>query len=187
VNRLQFLLVKLSEECNDVGKEAAKIIQFGLDSFDPADPLRLSNRRRLINELLDVLAVMEMLDTESGIGVNIEQSRNAIDHKKRKVEKYYLRSQKMGHMDQKLPDVRFYNSFDEMDVAEKSLLTDRLREAPAHVGIVAVDYYWFDNGDTEEMFCATCEDGKDVIEVTYDGITVQADFMQGQTLRRQEL
>lgn len=186
MNRQQFLLVKLSEECNEVGKEAAKIIQFGLNSFDPADPLRLSNRRRLINELLDLVAVMEMLDTESGIGINLDQSRNAIDHKKRKVEKYYLRSQQMGNMDKQLPDIRFYTSHDEMEVAEKAILAQRLAQAPAHVGIVSVDYYWFDNGSVEEMFCATEQPTQDILEVVYDGMTVQADFMRAQLLRREE-
>jgi NTP pyrophosphatase (non-canonical NTP hydrolase) len=60
---LQFLLAKLSEECHELGLEAGKSIQFGLDSFNPELVDSQTNLQNLKKEFNDVLAVVEMINS----------------------------------------------------------------------------------------------------------------------------
>lgn len=53
-------LAKLAEECLEVGVEICKILRHGYDSYHPAEPGR-SNRQRLQDEVLDVLATVSMM------------------------------------------------------------------------------------------------------------------------------
>lgn len=70
LNREQFLLTKLAEECSEVGKRAIKQIQFGKDEAqnavvklnpDDTEP-RSTNAQRLREEINDLLVLVRMLE-----------------------------------------------------------------------------------------------------------------------------
>lgn len=51
----------LQEECAEVIQIISKIRRFGINSFHPEDPNRLSNRERLVAELGDVKALVDLI------------------------------------------------------------------------------------------------------------------------------
>lgn len=73
MNRLQLLLLKLGEECNEVAQIASKCSQFGLNEIysgmtDDRRADGLSNRHRLHLELNDLNAMVMMLNKEFDLG-----------------------------------------------------------------------------------------------------------------------
>lgn len=54
-------LIRLMEECSEVQQEAAKILRFGFDSFQPEDPTRELNRDRLRREMIDLKVAWDMM------------------------------------------------------------------------------------------------------------------------------
>lgn len=81
-----YLLVKLAEECNEVGQMVAKCLQFGLDEVYSDGNNILSNKERLFAELNDILGVIQMLNDEEGFG--FLPSVEAIKTKGNKIGKY---------------------------------------------------------------------------------------------------
>lgn len=47
----EYLLMCLSEECNEIGKVASKIFRFGQNDFDPNKSPRIKNRIQLRQKL----------------------------------------------------------------------------------------------------------------------------------------
>lgn len=60
MNREQWLLVSLSEECNELSKRVCKALRFGINEIQQGQ--NLNNRERIVSEFLDVLAVVSMLN-----------------------------------------------------------------------------------------------------------------------------
>lgn len=60
------LLGATLEECGEVVQECGKTLRHGLESYRPTDPNRATNREKLISELADVVAMVELLE-EHGI------------------------------------------------------------------------------------------------------------------------
>ena len=85
MNLLQHLLVKLSEECSEVIKEAMKMVLFGPGDHNPDDPNKIPNLERIYKELDDLQATIQMLN-DTGFGYEPNE-RNILD-KKVKVIKY---------------------------------------------------------------------------------------------------
>ena len=98
MNLLQHLLVKLSEECNEVAKEALKIVVFGPGDHNPKDQLKTSNINRLFAELDDVRACIELLNNT---GFGYEPNEKNILDKKVKVLKYLEYSVEKGMTERK--------------------------------------------------------------------------------------
>ena len=96
MNRIQLLLLKLCEECNEVAQMASKSSQFGLDEVCPK--LGISNQARLHQELNDLNAIVEMLNDEAGLGYRLD--RKEINAKKDKVNKYARYAQLLGNVEQ---------------------------------------------------------------------------------------
>lgn len=94
MNREQYLLTKLSEECMEIGKEALKIQQFGFNSYNPEEP-NVSNKQRLINELNDLMAIIELLNEDTTLNYSPHDVDIAI--KKDKVDKFYNLSSELGY------------------------------------------------------------------------------------------
>mgnify|MGYP000218128428 CR=1 FL=1 len=57
----QYILNRLDEECKEVGHECSKAMNFGLDSFNPDDPYKITNRTKITNELNDIMGVVEIM------------------------------------------------------------------------------------------------------------------------------
>lgn len=92
MNLQQLLFLKLSEECNEVGQECSKIIQFGMDEVYA--PIGISNRDRLKRELQDLYAIVQILNEDFGLG--FEPSPEAVEVKRNKVLHYAGYSNSIG-------------------------------------------------------------------------------------------
>jgi NTP pyrophosphatase (non-canonical NTP hydrolase) len=64
MNREQFLLTKLAEECAEVAQMALKTQQFGMNESKPGQ--LATNKDRLHAELNDLNAIVQMLNDEFG-------------------------------------------------------------------------------------------------------------------------
>lgn len=98
MNLTQHLLVKLSEECNEVAKECLKIVVFGPGDHNPKDQLKTSNINRLFAELDDLHACIELLNNT---GLEYTPDTRRILDKKVKVVKYLEYSIDRGMTDKK--------------------------------------------------------------------------------------
>lgn len=88
----QYLLLKLTEECNEVGQMASKNMHFGREECQFVDGE--SNRERLHGELNDILAIIELLNEEEGF--DFKPNPDKIAHKKAKVKHYREYSRSLG-------------------------------------------------------------------------------------------
>lgn len=95
MNRKEHLLTCLSEESSEIIQDVSKSLRFGLDNFHPVT--KSKNKDRILNEIIDFIAVAEML-VEEGIidDFNTLESVYEKEEKKAKVEKYLLESKKIG-------------------------------------------------------------------------------------------
>ena len=94
MNRREHLLTTLSEECAEVAKEVSKALRFGLDDHQPGQPETETNRKKLTEELNDLIAIAEMLYDESYIDDFLDIDK--METKKKKVEKYLKYSKNKG-------------------------------------------------------------------------------------------
>jgi hypothetical protein len=95
VTREEHLLVILMEECAEVAHRASKILRFGMDEVQPGQ--QLSNRQRLFGELIDLMAVADMLAI-----LPVEDSEATVEDMRAKIEKvehFLLLSQAQGTLD----------------------------------------------------------------------------------------
>jgi NTP pyrophosphatase (non-canonical NTP hydrolase) len=88
MNRINELLVILSEECAEVQQAASKCIRFGMDSEYNGQ----TNRQRLESELGDFLAMFKLIVEETTISE--ENVMNAAEAKLVKVEKHMNNAKK---------------------------------------------------------------------------------------------
>lgn len=101
MKRSDHLLVILAEEASEIIKDATKALRFGMDDCNPVT--KVSNQESLIAELNDLLAMVEMLQTE-GILPERVIDRIKVENKKAKVEKYLLYSENVGRLDERYSD-----------------------------------------------------------------------------------
>lgn len=95
MNRLQFLLNLLAEECTEVGQRASKAIRFGLNEVQKGQDL--DNKERLHLELTDLVAVVLLLNNEFDFNFDFDElDWSAINAKHEKIEKFYEYSKKCG-------------------------------------------------------------------------------------------
>lgn len=92
MNRTEHLLSCLAEECTEVGQRVSKALRFGLAEVQPGQPL--SNAERIAGELVDLLAVVGMLENE-GI-IEVPRDQVAINRKKDKVRKFMAYAEQCG-------------------------------------------------------------------------------------------
>lgn len=74
----------LTEECAEVIQAISKIYRFGADSEWEG----VTNKQALIRELGDVLAVIEVLITETDINIDAQDIEDALEAKKKKLDIY---------------------------------------------------------------------------------------------------
>jgi hypothetical protein len=97
LDRIQYLLAKISEEGGEVTQAAMKAQIFGLEDFHPKN--EQVNIVGLLNEVNDLLAVTEMLVetiADDFSGLPEIGCRTAIERKKEKVTFYMGYSQDCG-------------------------------------------------------------------------------------------
>lgn len=93
MNKEQMLLVKISEECNEVGKTCSKAIRFGLDNFGPSQ--HASNLEALKDEVTDLMVAFGYLIEhigDSGIAMTEEVGLK----RRARIDKYLEVSRKLG-------------------------------------------------------------------------------------------
>lgn len=70
-------LEKLQQECAEVIQIASKIKLYGLQSYNPEDPNKVTNLEHLIAELGDVKACYEVVRDRTTIEITDEQVKKA--------------------------------------------------------------------------------------------------------------
>jgi NTP pyrophosphatase (non-canonical NTP hydrolase) len=108
VNKQQFLLLKLAEECAEVAQRASKQIQFGKDEKQKDHaPVAggatesKSNSERLRDEIMDLMVLVTMLEETKEIS-EITNFHIAYAAKKIKLQKYLDLSASLGQ----LPEIK---------------------------------------------------------------------------------
>lgn len=97
MNRADYLLSHLAQECNEVAIRCTKAQMFGLDEIQPGQ--EFTNRERITHELADLLAMCETMRDEgvlpdmSGIETDIR-----IGEKKDKAAKFANYSRELGRL-----------------------------------------------------------------------------------------
>lgn len=86
----QYLLLKLSEECNEVGQMASKNMHFGTEEMQTGRDE--TNRERLHQEINDLLAIIELLNEEEGFDFVPDPDKIAFKKEKVKFYREYSRS-----------------------------------------------------------------------------------------------
>ncbi len=85
MNRTEHLLTCLAEECTEVGKCVAKMLRFGPDDMEPGTTM--SNRDRVVEEMRDLWAVLEILQDEGALPP-VGMSSEDVDRKRAKIERF---------------------------------------------------------------------------------------------------
>lgn len=97
MNRTEYLLVCLAEECNEVAQRVTKALRFGMEDVQPGQDR--SNGQRIVDELADLFATLEVVSVTDKIlpmAMSGAEWDQAIDAKKAKIEKYYQYAVKIG-------------------------------------------------------------------------------------------
>ncbi len=95
MNKIDYLLTCLAEECAEATQRVTKALRFGLFEVQEGQPL--NNMARLSGELTDVVALIELLN-EEGVYLPVYTQEN-IDAKKERVEKYMELSRAQGRLE----------------------------------------------------------------------------------------
>jgi hypothetical protein len=90
MNRREYLLICLMEECNELSQAAAKCLRFGVDNTHPV--FKTHNTDKMFSEWMDVEAVTDLLAEEMGITITHAEADAQKRKKIKKVEKYILES-----------------------------------------------------------------------------------------------
>ena len=85
LNKTEHLLTCLMEECAEIQKAAAKALRFGLDDHAPNSDS--NNSEDISTEIIDLLAIIEMLKEENIIPDSYQHNADSlIARKKEKVK-----------------------------------------------------------------------------------------------------
>lgn len=121
MNKEQFLLLKIAEECTEIAQRALKTAQFGLDEVQNGQDK--TNKSRLLEEIGDLLGVLDVFSDEiyPDHGDNLFHSYELTlsrAAKPNRIRKYMKLSQELGKVDEDLSDQELntiftsLNSFD---------------------------------------------------------------------------
>lgn len=99
MSREQHMLLKLMEECDEVGQRASKLIQFGRDEVQMG--FQHTNGERLraeINDLISVVVILESMQVIAKIERRTE-FEDLVLAKRKKIDKYYELSLSLGRVE----------------------------------------------------------------------------------------
>jgi hypothetical protein len=96
-NETQHLLVCAMEECSEIQKDCAKALRFGLDDHHPKyEP----NAERIINEFIDLVAIMTMMKKKDLLPwPGDEAAEKMVGAKIERVEKYMAYAREKGALE----------------------------------------------------------------------------------------
>lgn len=89
----EYYLLRMAEECCEVGQRALKALAFGIDEVQPGQPH--DNAARIVDEFHDLFAVAAILQ-ERGVIKDITPSHDRIEAKRAKIEKFMAISVAQG-------------------------------------------------------------------------------------------
>tara|TARA_Y100001973_G_C5139990_1_gene302427 strand:- start:14 stop:316 length:303 start_codon:yes stop_codon:yes gene_type:complete len=95
MNKIEYLLTCLKEECSEVQMASSKSERFGFDS----DYIGITNLTQLVNEFNDLLAVVDLLNEETEVNHRIVRNESLILAKKKKMEVMMNISRQLGKLD----------------------------------------------------------------------------------------
>ena len=93
MNKQEYLLTVLSEECAEVAQRVSKALRFGLDAVEPGQ--ELTNEERIVREYLDLVAVVEMCVSNAILFEDID-AEYIVAAKKKKVKVFMELSKSRG-------------------------------------------------------------------------------------------
>lgn len=93
MNRTEYILTCIAEECAEIIKVCSKANRFGLDDMHPKT--KRVNYDALIEETNDLLGALELLSEEGFDMIDI-YDESAIDNKKDKIKHYMKYSEEKG-------------------------------------------------------------------------------------------
>jgi NTP pyrophosphatase (non-canonical NTP hydrolase) len=97
MNKQQFLLLKLAEECSEVAQRALKQIQFGKSEIQKDQSK--CNAERLTDEIMDLSVLVRLLQEESEVLAWTHRTFEAAKKKKvKKLQKYLDLSRSLGQL-----------------------------------------------------------------------------------------
>lgn len=102
MNKREYLLTKLIEECLEVAQRATKALCFGINEIEPGQSL--DNFERLNAEWNDLLATKELLTEEADIELYRDVSQ--IVAKRAKILKFMAYSREQGCLQEDEPNGR---------------------------------------------------------------------------------
>ena len=94
MNREQYLLTKLAEECNETAQRASKAIVFGMNDIQEGQ--YKSNNTRLVEEFSHIVAYMELLIDENSVKMDMDFMKKHVDKKKQELKDWYEYSVNRG-------------------------------------------------------------------------------------------
>ena len=97
MNKTEYLLTCIMEECSEVQKECSKALRFGLED----DYTNTLVKNKIVSEYIDLLAVMELAfeNTELPMCTDVDLVKRLIKLKKDKVESFMEYSMQKGTLD----------------------------------------------------------------------------------------
>lgn len=100
MNKTEYLLVKLAEECVKTAQRATKALTFGLDEIQEGQ--ELTNAERIVYEFNDIVTIIIELKRLGVIGKYINE--DMIFLKRKKLDKYMEYSRSQGCLDEDIKD-----------------------------------------------------------------------------------
>lgn len=96
MTREEHLLTIVAEECAEVAQRATKALRFGLTDPKGTQEGELSNKKRLLQEYGDLMAVMKMLfSKELDYIPSTDYQKKKVD----RIEKFLILSKEIGKLD----------------------------------------------------------------------------------------
>lgn len=94
MNKKEYLLTCLAEECAEVAQACSKALRFGLDDKGPNHTL--TNAEHISSELNDVIALVKMLEDAGYMPRPHRHSLIAIEEKKIRVQQFMEYAEQRG-------------------------------------------------------------------------------------------